>query len=144
MSLRSGSPRSRPSSFREIWVIVARIPRGRVATYGQIARMAGMGRGARIVGWAMRALPDDLRIAGALVPWHRVVNAAGRISPRAWTGGACPEGPGEQAARLRREGIPVSPDGGLDLARHLWEGSPRRARGDRPSGGRRRGAPARA
>ncbi|MFQ5877058.1 MAG: MGMT family protein [Acidobacteriota bacterium] len=106
--------------FRTIWDTVARIPRGRVATYGQIARMAGLPRGARTVGWAMRALPDGLRIRGARVPWHRVVGAGGRIRVRS-------DGPAggwfrEQAARLRREGVAVSPGGAIDLARHAWRG----------------------
>jgi methylated-DNA-protein-cysteine methyltransferase-like protein len=56
---------------------VRAIPRGRVATYGQIARLAGLGGQARRVGYALAALPS-----GSRVPWHRVVNAAGRISVR--------------------------------------------------------------
>jgi len=119
----------RRSSFRSIWEVVARIPRARVATYGQVARMAGLPRGARTVGWAMRALPDDLRLHGRPVPWHRVINAQGRISPRAWSGARCDEGRGEQAARLRREGIRVSPEGAVELSRHLWKGRPRRSGG---------------
>src|SRR2546428_13812725 len=51
-------------AFEKIWRVVARVPRGRVATYGQIARMAGLLNGARTVGWAMRALSEDRRIGG--------------------------------------------------------------------------------
>ena len=121
-------PGARPrSSFRAIWEVVARIPRRRVATYGQVARIAGLPRGARTVGWAMRALPDDLRIQGRPVPWHRVINAQGRISPRAWSGAGRDEGRGEQAGRLRREGIGVSAEGAVDLSRHLWQGRARRS-----------------
>ncbi len=117
--------------FRSIWEVVARVPRGRVATYGQIARMAGLPGGARTVGWAMRALPDGLKINGRPVPWHRVINAEGRISPRG--GSPDDEGTLGQALRLRREGIDMTPGGAIDLARHLWTGGPRR-----------RGAPGRA
>ncbi|MGH9750713.1 MAG: MGMT family protein, partial [Candidatus Polarisedimenticolia bacterium] len=74
--------RRAPDIFRAVWDMVALIPRGRIATYGQIARMIGAPGGARTVGWAMRALPDDTRVRGRPVPWHRVINAAGRISPR--------------------------------------------------------------
>ncbi|HXU00914.1 MAG TPA: MGMT family protein, partial [Polyangia bacterium] len=83
-------------SYREIYAAVSRIPKGRVATYGQIAAIAGLRRQARLVGYAMHALPAD-----SDVPWHRVVNAAGRISIRA-------DGMGHdelQAQLLRREGV---------------------------------------
>lgn len=108
------------STFPQIWRVVARIPRGRVATYGQIARMAGLPGGARTVGWALRALPDDLRIDGRPVPWQRVINAQGRISPRCHDGGA--DGGARQAAALRRDGIRVAPGGAIDLDRRLWSG----------------------
>jgi methylated-DNA-protein-cysteine methyltransferase-like protein len=109
--------------FRAIWEIVARIPRGRVATYGQIARMAGVPGGARTVGWAMRALPDDLRIRGREVPWHRVINAQGRPSPRRNDAGG--DGAASQALRLRREGVLPGRGGRIDLARRLWRGDRR-------------------
>jgi len=115
-------PSANPDSFSRIWAVVSRIPRGRVATYGQVARMAGFGRGARTAGWALHALPDDLLIAGRPVPWHRVINAGGRISPRS--------GDGEtvavvrQGARLRREGIRITGNGRIDLERYGWSGDP--------------------
>lgn len=115
----------RPRIFAVIWRVVARIPRGRVATYGQVARMAGVPGGARTVGWAMRALPDGLRIGGRPVPWQRVINAEGRVSPR-WNARG-EDGSLRQAAALRREGIAVSRGGAVDLARHRWSG--RRERG---------------
>ena len=65
------------SSHQKIYAAVSRIPRGRVATYGQIAVLAGMPNHARLVGYALNALPDK-----SGVPWHRVVNARGRISDR--------------------------------------------------------------
>jgi methylated-DNA-protein-cysteine methyltransferase related protein len=74
------------------------IPRGRVATYGDVARAAGLSRGARLTAYALRVLPDDLQL-----PWHRVVRAGGRIafpsSSRAYH---------EQARRLRSEGVIVT------------------------------------
>ena len=60
-----------------IHAVVRRIPRGRVASYGQVAQIAGIASHARLVGYAMAALPDDTR-----VPWQRVVNAQGRVSPQ--------------------------------------------------------------
>jgi methylated-DNA-protein-cysteine methyltransferase-like protein len=66
------------SSHQKIYAVVSRIPRGRVATYGQIAQLAGLPNHARLVGYALNALP-----ARSAVPWHRVVNARGRISERA-------------------------------------------------------------
>ena len=84
------------SSYPKIYAVVSRIPKGRVATYGQVAVLAGLPRQARLVGYAMHALPAD-----SDVPWHRVVNAAGRISIRS-------DGLGHdelQAQLLAREGV---------------------------------------
>lgn len=64
-----------PGHIVKIWNVVRAIPRGRVASYGEVARMAGMPGRARLVGHAMRRLPDD-----SDVPWHRVINASGRIA----------------------------------------------------------------
>jgi methylated-DNA-protein-cysteine methyltransferase-like protein len=64
-----------PDINHRIWQVVASIPAGKVATYGEIARKAGLGRAARRVGYALRGLPPDSNI-----PWHRVVNAQGKIS----------------------------------------------------------------
>jgi methylated-DNA-protein-cysteine methyltransferase related protein len=94
--------------FGRVYALVREIPRGRVATYGQIAAMLGVVRGARAVGWALRALPED---AAARVPWHRVIGAGGRISPR---GGPGPE---IQRRRLRAEGVGFR-GAHVDLARH--------------------------
>ena len=65
------------SRWETIYRAVRRVPRGRVASYGQIAELAGLEGHARQVGYALRALPD-----GSGVPWHRVINAKGEISPR--------------------------------------------------------------
>ena len=82
--------------FARVYALVRRVPRGRVVTYGQVAAMLGVPRGARAVGWALRVLPEDI---AARVPWHRVVGAGGRISPR--------RGPGPeiQRRRLRAEKV---------------------------------------
>jgi methylated-DNA-protein-cysteine methyltransferase-like protein len=92
-----------------IWQVVTLIPPGRVATYGQVAELAGLPRRARLVGRVLSQLPD-----GTGIPWHRVVNAAGRISLPAGSTGFR-----EQRARLRAEGITIA-NGRLALARCRW------------------------
>jgi len=107
------SPRPRRAEegfFARVWAVARRIPPARVATYGQLAALVGQPRGARAVGWAMRALPTAL---DGEVPWHRVVAAGGRISQR--------PGPGADLQRrlLRREGVRFV-RGAVDLRRHAW------------------------
>ena len=69
---------SKPSElYKKIRNIISQIPEGKVATYGQIARIAGLESNARIVGYALHSLPE-----GSEVPWHRVINSRGRISLR--------------------------------------------------------------
>lgn len=92
---------------QRIWQVVAQIPCGRVATYGQVAALAGLPRGARRVGRAMAQLP-----AGSALPWHRVINAAGR-SAIAGAGGV------RQRRLLRVEGV-VFLNGKVDLGRWQW------------------------
>ena len=62
-------------SYQRIYKVVQKIPHGKVAAYGQIARLAGLGRNARMVGYALHKLPE-----GSDVPWHRVINHRGMIS----------------------------------------------------------------
>ena len=120
-SKRSGSSRDRfRGGFTAIYDVVARIPRGRIATYGQVARMAGMPGAARTVGWAMAALPAGGRVAGRIIPWHRVLNAQGKVSPRPSETKGRPDG---QAARLRREGLQPKKSGGFDLVIYGWDGT---------------------
>ena len=95
--------------FEEVYAAVRRIPRGRVATYGQIARMIGRPHAARAVGYALGAAPSD-------VPCHRVVNCAGRTAP-GWPA---------QTALLAAEGVGFKPNGCVDLARFLWDGVEKR------------------
>jgi len=98
------------SDDERYYTIVSRIPYGRVTTYGEVARAAGRPRRARAVGRALATIPDDVEI-----PWHRVVNAGGGISPRG-DDDACRE----QRARLRAEGIEFGPNGRIDLTRFGW------------------------
>jgi methylated-DNA-protein-cysteine methyltransferase-like protein len=127
---RPGAPGRRAATFGAIYDVVARIPRGRVATYGQVARMAGLPGGARTVGWAMASIPEGGRVAGRVVPWHRVLNAQGRISPRPSETSGRPDG---QAARLRREGVRPEQSGRFSLDRYGWDGT-----GRAPTGSARR------
>ncbi len=106
------APRPAPTGFdQRVYAAVARIPPGRLATYGQIADLIGAYGCARQVGWALRRLPLP-----SDVPWQRVVNAQGRIS-------FCPSREGSdwiQAELLRAEGIAVDGEGRLPLGRYLW------------------------
>ena len=90
--------------------MVRRIPKGRVATYGQVASLAGLAGHARQVGYALHALPH-----GTSVPWHRVVNAAGGISTRATPGGEL-----VQRLLLEREGIRLDARGRVPLDQLRW------------------------
>ncbi|MCL5435547.1 MAG: methylated-DNA--[protein]-cysteine S-methyltransferase [Patescibacteria group bacterium] len=101
---------------RRMVVYVKAIPRGHVATYGQIAALCGSPRAARAVGWALHALSEaELR----LTPWHRVINREGRIST------TCREHDANlQAALLKKEGISVQYRDGnyfVDLKQYIWE-----------------------
>lgn len=90
--------------------VVSRIPRGRVATYGQIAELAGIAGQPRRVGYALSALPD-----GSAVPWQRVVNAKGEISLRAHSGAE-----NLQRKLLRAEGVMFDRNGRISMARFQW------------------------
>lgn len=103
------------SAFEKIYAQVKRIPRGRVATYGQIALYAGNPRWARVVGYALHANPDPEQI-----PCFRVVNREGRVS-RAFAFG----GENMQIMLLRADGVEVSDDGYVELDKYLWDGADR-------------------
>ena len=95
---------------QRIWLVVTQIPAGAVATYGDIAHIAGLGRAARRVGPALRRLPLDTRI-----PWHRVVNARGQFS--------LPIGSPayrQQTQRLEAEGVLPHNANRIDLAQYRW------------------------
>ncbi|OGL87726.1 hypothetical protein A3I42_03390 [Candidatus Uhrbacteria bacterium RIFCSPLOWO2_02_FULL_49_11] len=103
--------------FQRVYDIVARIPRGKVASYGQIAALAGNPRAARAVGWALHVMtPAQYQD----IPWHRVINSRGMIST------TCREHPASlQVALLRKEGIAVimrrDGSGWVDLKKYLWQ-----------------------
>ncbi|WP_028081262.1 MGMT family protein [Solimonas soli] len=93
-----------------IWAVIARIPQGRVATYGQVAAEAGFPRQPRRTAQALRAVPDDLKL-----PWYRVINAQGKLSFE----------PGSKAYRLARrsleaEGVVFVRDK-IDFERYRWQ-----------------------
>jgi methylated-DNA-protein-cysteine methyltransferase-like protein len=98
-----------------IYAVVARIPRGRVATYGQIALLAGLPGQARQVGYALAALPSG---NPERIPWQRVLNAKGEVSPRRGEGRGTAEG--LQRSRLEREGVRFDAAGRLLLAVYRW------------------------
>ncbi len=96
--------------FRQVYRIVRAVPSGKVTTYGTVATLAGRPGGARTVGWAMRALER-----GSDVPWHRVINAQGRIS--------LPSPSAElQQVLLESEGVEFNDTGRVDLRRYGWQG----------------------
>ena len=109
------------SSYQRIYAVVRRIPRGRVTTYGAVARMSGLPGQPRLVGYALSALPD-----GTAVPWHRVINAQGRLSlERSGSSSGL-----TQRMRLQREGILVDAGGRVSLAKFGWRisgATPRRS-----------------
>jgi len=92
-----------------ILAVIRRIPRGMVATYGDIAEAAGLPGRARLVGHVLRESPG-----GGTLPWHRVVGAGGRLS----VGAYAPHAALTQRMRLEREGVRFTRGGNVDLARH--------------------------
>ncbi|MFZ2493757.1 MAG: MGMT family protein [Thermoanaerobaculia bacterium] len=112
--------------YELIRAVVRRIPAGRVATYGQVAELAGLEGHARQVGYAMHALPERTD-----VPWHRVVNARGEVSPRSRT-----DSDELQRMLLEAEGVAFDERGRIDLGRFRWEESVRGRRWPRGGPGR--------
>lgn len=98
------------SAFEKIYEVVKRIPYGQVATYGQVAALAGNRRWARVVGYALHANPDPDHI-----PCYRVVNKEGRVSDAFAFGGG-----NRQVELLQAEGVAFV-DGHVDMERHQWE-----------------------
>jgi methylated-DNA-protein-cysteine methyltransferase related protein len=108
----------RVSSYDRIYRVIKKVPRGRVTTYGTVARLAGLDGQARLVGYALHALP-----AGSTVPWHRVINAQGKLSLErdgASTGLT-------QRLTLEREGVRVDAAGRVSLERYGWRVTSRRS-----------------
>jgi methylated-DNA-protein-cysteine methyltransferase-like protein len=104
---------SEPQSptYERVYLVVSQIPAGKVATYGQVASIVGNCT-ARMVGYAMAALP-----AGYDVPWQRVINAQGKVSPRARS-----ESTALQRKLLEDEGVKFSAVDKVDFGRVRWEG----------------------
>ncbi len=98
------------SLFPRIYEVVKQVPRGQVTTYGAVAQIVGRGCDARLVGYAMAGLRDDS------VPWQRVINARGTISPRAGRGADI------QRKRLEAEGVEFDARGRVDFDRFGWRG----------------------
>ncbi|MBN1435233.1 MGMT family protein [Candidatus Fermentibacterales bacterium] len=109
MSREAGHPRKSSPLYERIYSVAMMIPRGRVSTYKQLSLLVG-GCTPRIVGYAMSAVRE-----GESVPWHRVVNSRGAISPRSG-GEPCPL----QRALLEGEGIAFDEHGRIDLERFGW------------------------
>lgn len=97
------------SFYQRVYELVARVPFGKVVTYGQIARRLGMPQGARAVGWAMRQCPEGL-------PWHRVVNAQGGLSK-----GEHADYIPLQRALLEEEGVAFDLQGHISLQVYGWD-----------------------
>lgn len=97
-----------PNYYERVYALVATVPAGRVVTYGQVARALGVERGARAVGYALKALADPHG-----VPWWRVVNASGGISPRGLGHAAT-----IQREMLDAEGVQFRLDGTIDLGKY--------------------------
>jgi len=108
-------PKSSGAVFARVHAWVAKIPRGRVATYGQLSELIDGRLSAVGVGWALRA-------SGGKLLWHRVVNASGGLSTES-------ESPGRQRTLLAAEGVRFEPDGKIDLGRFQWQPRVRRRRG---------------
>jgi methylated-DNA-protein-cysteine methyltransferase-like protein len=96
--------------YQRVYAVVRQVPPGMVVTYGQVAALLGCPRAARAVGYALRFLP-----AGSDVPWHRVINYQGQISPR-----HPPDGPLIQRLLLEEEGVMFDAQGRVDLSRYRW------------------------
>lgn len=98
-------------SAKQVRELVKKIPRGKVATYGQIAAMLGFPRAAQMVGWILHSTPEN-----AKVPAQRVVNRFGGLA-RGYTFG----GPMRQKQELEKEGVKFKLDKNVDLKKYLWQ-----------------------
>ncbi len=100
------------SAFAAIYAVVCKIPKGKVASYGTVAALAGNPRWARVVGYALHKNP-----APDIIPCYRVVTKQGRVSPAFAFGGI-----NAQIEMLRADGIAVSDDGYVDMTKYSWKG----------------------
>ncbi|MEM0952904.1 MAG: MGMT family protein [Pseudomonadota bacterium] len=101
---------TRQERLQRLWQTISAIPKGRVCSYGEVAQLAGIPNGARQTAWALRQLPSDTGI-----PWHRVINAQGKVAmpegSQGWT---------EQRRRLRAEGVTFSRTGRIADPAFWW------------------------
>ena len=109
MGNENSNNNERQSSFEKIYDVVRLIPRGKVATYGQVAALAGNRRWARVVGYALHVNPDP-----DTIPCYRVVNRMGEVSAAFAFGGG-----NRQIELLEADGIPC-PNGFVDLKKYQW------------------------
>ena len=112
--MRASAEREKAQAERRqrIWQVISAIPPGRVCSYGEVAKLAGIPNGARQTAWALRYLPRDTKI-----PWFRVINSQGRIS--------MPEGSRgyrEQRKRLAAEGVTFNDSGRIRSTAFWWRG----------------------
>lgn len=101
------------SFYQRVYDLVEQIPMGKVMTYGQIARILGSPRASRVVGSAVARAPAERRL-----PCHRVISSTGQLAPIHAFGGAQ-----NQRMLLEMEGIPLLPDGSVDVSAYLWKGA---------------------
>ena len=104
--------RKHESPYDRIYAVISSIPEGKVATYGQVAALAGLPGHARQVGYALHSTPE-----GVELPWQRVINSKGEVSPRSDPG----LDEGYQRHLLEEEGVVFNLAGRVDLKRYQWE-----------------------
>ena len=107
---KHASPEAAPVGHERVYAVVRRIPKAKVATYGQVARIVGRCT-ARMVGYAMAAVPN-----GSRVPWQRVINSQGMISARSHG-----DGDERQRVMLEKEGVEFDAKGRVDLKVFQWQ-----------------------
>jgi methylated-DNA-protein-cysteine methyltransferase-like protein len=122
MRFQKPATEMRTNFYQQVYALVRQVPAGTVVTYGQVAALLGSPRAARAVGYALRYLP-----AGSDVPWHRVINHRGGISPRFPA-----ESPLLQRLLLEAEGITFDAADCVDLSRYRWQPGTRRGKNSRP------------
>lgn len=98
--------------YKKIYQLIGEIPAGSVATYGQLAKLAGKPRGARQVGYAVSHVPDGLKL-----PFHRVMASSGKLAPDHVF-----EDQSFQRMLLEMEGVSFLPSGKIDMKHCLWQG----------------------